>query len=286
MAQADQSKKSSPWGTLGRGALLSCLESATLGQPFEVWKTRMGRMRTESTMQSFNMIQKEQGVGGFWKGVGPKMFECSTKGAVLLFTAEGIKEGCDSLGLHAGVTGFIAGAGGGVAQTIVMGPSSFLVTAVVTGGPNQTVAGTFSTALKNHGIAGLYPGGMAVAFRQGSNWASRMGFNELMKPVFASYWHGDAKAKLTTSQEVVCGICAGIFSCWNHPFDVARIEGQARAISGEKALPMTGIIRAVHAEYGMAGLFQGIIPRCLFSINQTLFMITGAKILKEFMEKR
>ena len=38
----------------------------------------------------------------------------------------------------------------------------------------------------------------------------------------------------------------------------------------------------VHAEYGVRGLFQGIIPRALFSVNQTLFMITGAKILRDY----
>lgn len=80
---------------------------------------------------------------------------------------------------------------------------------------------------------------------------------------------------------MLCGISAGIFSLWNHPFDLARIEGQARAVAGESALSMTGILREVHRQYGVRGLFQGIIPRALFGINQTLFMITVAKILRE-----
>ena len=44
----------------------------------------------------------------------------------------------------------------------------------------------------------------------------------------------------------------------NHPFDVARVEGQARAISGEAQLSMVAVLRHVHAEYGMRGLFQGV----------------------------
>lgn len=40
------------------GGLLQCVEAATLGMPFEVWKTRMGRFRNESTIESFRNLQK------------------------------------------------------------------------------------------------------------------------------------------------------------------------------------------------------------------------------------
>jgi len=46
-------------------------------------------------------------------------------------------------------------------------------------------------------------------------------------------------------------------------------------------MSMFAVLRHVHAEYGMRGLFQGILPRMGFGINQTLFMITGAKLLRE-----
>mmetsp|Transcript_1558 Transcript_1558/g.3311 ORF Transcript_1558/g.3311 Transcript_1558/m.3311 type:complete len:87 (+) Transcript_1558:1271-1531(+) len=35
------------------GAVLQCLEAASLGMPFEVWKTRMGRFRNENTFTAF-----------------------------------------------------------------------------------------------------------------------------------------------------------------------------------------------------------------------------------------
>ena len=31
------------------------------------------------------------------------------------------------------------------------------------------------------GIAGFYPGGIAIAFRQATNWASRQGFTEIVR---------------------------------------------------------------------------------------------------------
>ncbi len=40
-----------------------CLEAITLGMPFEVWKTRMGRFRNESTIQAFRGVY-ESGGGG------------------------------------------------------------------------------------------------------------------------------------------------------------------------------------------------------------------------------
>ena len=51
-------------------------------------------------------------------------------------------------------------------------------------------------------------------------------------------------------------MCGGILSCWNHPFEVARIEMQARAFAGENSLSIVGVFRNVYAEYGVQGLFQ------------------------------
>ena len=79
---------------LGSGAVLQCLEALTLGMPFEVWKTRMGRYRGETTPQAFVNVYKNggggmKGVMSFWAGLGPKMVESATKGGVLLLSKEG-----------------------------------------------------------------------------------------------------------------------------------------------------------------------------------------------------
>ena len=38
---------------------MQCVEAATLGLPFEVWKTHMGTYRNETTMQAFNNVYKQ-----------------------------------------------------------------------------------------------------------------------------------------------------------------------------------------------------------------------------------
>ena len=44
-------------------AATRCMEAITLGMPFEVWKTRMGRFRNETTLQAFKGVY-ETGGGG------------------------------------------------------------------------------------------------------------------------------------------------------------------------------------------------------------------------------
>jgi len=70
-------------------------------------------------------------------------------------------------------------------------------------------------------------------------------------------------------------------SCWNHPFEVARIEAQARADQGQSKLNMLRIMQMVVKENGVKGLFQGIVPRWGLGVWQTLFMVTGPKLVKD-----
>jgi hypothetical protein len=270
---------------LANGAFLQCAEAATLGMPFEVWKTRMGRFRNEGTMEAFVNVYKRGGVAGFWQGTSAKMVESASKGAVLLFAKEGLLNVCQGAGLSPFVSGLLAGAGAGVAQTTVMGPCTFVVTAMVTSqGKEVNVAKLLSTTLKEKGIVGLYPGGTAIAFRQASNWASRQGFTEFFRTKIAQLKYGDPKAKLTKWDEASSGILGGAFSTWNQPFEVARIQMQAAAAAGEKELPgMAKVMVNIVKDQGPLGLFKGIVPRIGLGVWQTLFMVTGAKVLKEWM---
>lgn len=92
-----------------------------------------------------------------------------------------------------------------------------------------------------------------------------------------------AKAKLTVGDEVAAGICGGALSCWNHPFEVARIEAQARAVANEGKLGMMSILGLVYRQNGAAGLFKGVIPRIGLGIWQTTFMVTGANLIREYV---
>lgn len=278
-----QSKK---WKDARNGAVLQCVEAATLGMPLEVWKTRMGRFRNENTAEAFVNVYRRAGGGlagvrAFWAGTSAKMVESASKGAVLMFSKEMIKDSCLAMGMGAAAAGFVAGAGGGVCQVTVMGPCTFLVTSVVNGQKGVSLSTHVASTWRSKGLVGFYPGGVAIAWRQATNWASRQGFTDLARAQIAQRVHGSRTAKLSVREEVAAGIAGGLLSSWNHPFEVARIEAQSRAAAGEPKLGMTAILRHVYAEHGVAGLFKGVIPRIGLGIWQTLFMVTGANLIRE-----
>ena len=137
-----------------------------------------------------------------------------------------------------------------------------------------------------------------------------------MRERFKLWFHGDSNAKLTVAEEAWSGIIGGALACWNPPFEVARIEMQAAANAGEPPRSMVqvggwvqfvgGCVRVTcvysnmshdalfayaHPQVfqgivkteGVQGLFKGIIPRIGLGIWQTLFMVTGAKLLKQYL---
>lgn len=270
------------------GAILQMAEAATLGLPFEVWKTRMGRFRNEGNLTAFKNVYSSAGGGfngvrAFWAGFSPKMVESATKGAVLMVAKEGLKDVANSAGVDPFLGAILAGAGGGVCQVVVMGPCTYLVTAAVTGTKTGDTPKSTATLVRDTyaraGIRGFYPGGSAIAFRQATNWASRQGLTEGVRITYRRQRYGDKDAKLSPNEEIMCGVMGGALSCWNHPFEVARIEMQARANAGEPPLSMLGVFRMVTQEHGAAGLFKGVLPRIGLGIWQTLFMVSSVHII-------
>jgi len=267
------------------GAVLQCAEAATLGMPFEVWKTRMGRFRSESTAEAFVNIYKRAGIGGFWQGLSPKLVESGSKGGILLFAKEAILNSMLKAGQNEVLSGVVAGAGAGVCQTTVMGPCTFIVTAMVTGGDkNMSVGNKIKETWTKNGLKGFYPGGTAIAFRQATNWASRQGITEAIRKRIKIQRHGSADAKLSNGEEAFSGLLGGMLSTWNQPFEVARIQMQAAASEGEPKVSMIKTFQNIVKEYGPQGLFKGIIPRMGLGAWQTLFMVTGAKVLRPYLE--
>jgi len=271
---------------LVKGAVLHCLEAATLGLPFEVWKTQMGRFRSESTFQSLKTIYKKGGIKAFYKGLSPKLIESGTKGAVLLFSKDAMLRSLKAAGCEPTLAGLLAGAGGGVCQTSVIGPCTYLVTAVVTGDGSKSMSKIIADTYKAGGISAFYSGSSAVAFRQGTNWASRQGFSDGISKAIKIYFHGNPDAKLTSAQFVAAGIIAGVLSVWNQPFEVARIEMQASANDGAKSRSMFQVWKDIVNEIGLGGLYRGIIPRIFISVWQTLWMVVFAGFLDDWLASR
>lgn len=91
--------------------------------------------------------------------------------------------------------------------------------------------------------------------------------------------YGDEKHKLTKGDEAICGVIGGTLASWNTPFEVARVEMQARANAGQSSLGLRQVLSMVYKEHGVPGLFQGILPRIGLNVWQTLFMVTLVHIV-------
>mmetsp|Transcript_19292 Transcript_19292/g.65366 ORF Transcript_19292/g.65366 Transcript_19292/m.65366 type:complete len:284 (+) Transcript_19292:169-1020(+) len=273
------SSQTSAWD-LVIGGVLHCFEAATLGLPLEVWKTRQGRFRDERALESFRNVYREGGgAKAFWAGFSPKLVEASLKGSVLLFSKELLSDGMRYAGAGETLTGFVAGFGGGVAQTIVIAPCAFFVTAAVTGG-GKTMMDTARDIYGRKGVLGFYEGASAIAARQGSNWAMRQGFTDAARHRMRLLVHGREDAKLSIAQDSVCSMIGGTLATCNQPFEVARIEAQSAAVAGEPSRGLVGTMQLIVRQNGVAGLFKGLIPRIGLGIWQTLIMVTGSKIVK------
>lgn len=267
---------------LVKGGVLQCMEAITVGMPFEVWKTRMGSYRNESTIQSFRNIYKEGGVGRFWVGWQPKLVESFLKGGILLFAKDGIIRFSKTVGLSDVLAGLVGGFGGGVAQVVVLGPCTYLVTAAVAGDKNMSLGQRISDTFSKRGISGFYQGGTALMLRQGSNWASRQGITDFVRNQFKNNHKDPKNAKLSVTEEALSGIVGGALSTWNQPFEVMRIEAQAAAAKGMAPKNIFETTSSIVKENGVSGLFKGIIPRCGLCVGQTLFMVTLPYILKSY----
>jgi hypothetical protein len=170
-----------------------------------------------------------------------------------------------------------------------MGPCTYLITASVAGasaaggqmGTIDRIKNTYAT----QGINGFYKGGAALMLRQGSNWASRQGLTDFARQQMRELRcrdGGDSKTyRLSKVDETIAGTIGGMLSAWNQPFEVMRIDAQARAARGLPSRNLFQTAAAIVSENGALGLFQGIIPRMGLCVGQTLFMVTVPYILKD-----
>jgi len=235
------------------------------------------------------------------------MIEGLFSGGVLLAAKEGLHNVLTNvaspiitksvgLTLPPSVIGFVSGAGGGCAQSLVMGPTSFIVTACVSamnnnddneGDDESTPVSAIEVAkrvVRERGIGGLYRGSSAVAVRQATNWASRQGFTEFVRPRIpvGGVWG-----------ELIAGCVGGTLSAWNTPFEVARIESQSGIMvamgkdnSGggddgrQKGKSLVGTMCSIVEERGVGGLYVGLVPRAAQSCYQTIFLVCVPRLLQ------
>lgn len=263
------------------GGVLQMVEAATLGMPLEVWKTQqissLRREKIETFTESFGALW-QQGLAKFYKGTSAKLIESGAKGGVLVYSSQAILDIMEKSGFerNGGTAGLVSGFFGGVSQTVVMSPLTYIITFK---NNNPQFAGGSIAILQQAGIKGMYGSAPAMAMRQGSNWALRASLAGGITKQYRS-WKGE---DLNKPERVMCGLLGGMVACVNQPTEVLRVVVQARQASGETGVTTRNTASLVYKKYGFAGFYTGIIPRMGLSAWQTLFMVTGAGLLREWL---
>jgi hypothetical protein len=70
------------------------------------------------------------------------------------------------------------------------------------------------------GLGGLYKGVNAVALRQMTTWASRIGITRLNESVIRRTLGKSENSPLSVPQKIFSSCVGGAISCWNQPFEV------------------------------------------------------------------
>ncbi|KAG8345383.1 putative carrier protein [Trypanosoma vivax] len=262
------------------GAVLQCTEALTLGMPFEVWKTQhisdLSKGKWGRASSSFVSLWRG-GIGRFYHGTSAKLVEAALKGSILLFGTNLTLDLEPMIGLdpESAVGGMFAGFCGGVSQTVVMSPMTYVVT-YKNRFPQYSSMGTLAV-LRGAGIRNTFGSAPAMAGRQGTNWALRWLF---AVSITNKYKEVVGRKKLMPIEELLCGIAGGVFGCVNQPFEVLRVLQQARRVSGDKTANTRNCAKLVYKEYGWRGFYCGLIPRMCLSAWQTMFMVSIAGIIK------
>jgi len=286
---------------LARGSALKMIADLGGGLPFEVWKSsvvmehinankssKQQQQQQKPPSNDFLILQRilnsDRGIAALWSGCSARMVEGFFSGAVLLTAKEALRKSFakpipfvfgGTKTLPPNIAGFLSGAGGGAAQAIIMAPCSLLVTATAANG--GSVWDAAKDVWCNHGLRGVYRGSSAVAARQATNWASRQGFTELIRPRIGISGIGG---------EILAGCLGGTLSAWNTPFEVARIESQSNSFSkhssdedGSNDEGLFGTMSGIVERRGIGGLYTGLIPRIGQACYQTVFLVTIPRIL-------
>lgn len=92
--------------------------------------------------------------------------------------------------------------------------------------PGVRLPGTmevFLGILRKEGIRGVNRGVNAVALRQISGWASRIGIARFAEGQIRTLKSKPADAKLSIWEKMAASTIGGALSCWNQPFEVSKL---------------------------------------------------------------
>ncbi|OQR83912.1 hypothetical protein ACHHYP_14144 [Achlya hypogyna] len=264
----EERKVSKTMKTIG-GMAGGFVEACAL-QPLDTVKTRLQLSGTkDGAIKIGRTIVAEEGVAALYKGLSPFIAHLVIKYA-LRFSTNEFYRGllADKDGKVSKVGGFVAGAGAGITEAVmIVTPFEVVKTRLQQqkGLTNLKYKGPVhaaQTIFKEEGAAALWKGCVPTMTRQGLNQCFLFGSYDMLK---SAMWGLSRDDKISSHQALVTGMVAGMLGpCFNTPVDVAKTRLMAQANKIGEAARYNGMIhcmKTVYKEEGAGALYRGLIPR-------------------------
>lgn len=252
----------------------------------------MAANRNDTLRDALRRLYTSRGISAFWQGLMPwAWIEATTKGGVLLFSQNEIKNYTRNAGLGPLAASALGGIGGGICQAYTtMGFCTFMKTVEVT--RTKSAKGSYPSSVavardifQKEGVLGMYKGVNAVALRQATNWGSRFGFSRVVESLIRGK---DKDRKLGKVERLLSSAIGGGLACWNQPIEVIRVEMQsmAKADDRPKSLSIGSTARYIHEKNGIRGFYRGVTPRIGLSVYLTSVMVFGGDEVNQWLNLR
>ncbi|KAF2623199.1 mitochondrial DNA replication protein [Macroventuria anomochaeta] len=285
-------RKQISWRNLLVGAGMNIFQVTSLGQPMENMKTYVSANRNATLGEAGRALLARGLIRGFYQGLIPwAWLEASTKGAILILTSTEVSyHSTHSFGLGPAVGATLGGVAGGAAQSyLTMGMTTCMKTVEVTrsktamaGGKVPGTLETFFGIIRTQGIRGVNKGVNAVALRQITGWASRMGISKAAEIPIRKLRGKSESDKLVIGEKIVASTIGGALSCWNQPFEVIRVDMQAVKATQSATKPtMLSTARLIWQDNGLRGFFRGVVPRIGVASWATICMVGLGDTVRE-----
>eukprot|EP01134_Creolimax_fragrantissima_P005243 CFRG5243T1 len=258
---------------------LGGMAGITVGQPFEVLKTRMQARRSpyKNSLQCLKMTVREEGVRALWKGLGPPLSGVALYQAICFASYEATKTALKQSNLINEPQSIVlmAGLASGCATTVVTTPTDLIkIQMQLDRGTGQAkrYPNMFSCLrhiVRRDGLRGLYRGYMVCLARDApSTLAYFMAYEE------TKYFLAKHNVNEHTATFIAGGM-AGLLS-WGCiiPIDRMKTQIQATASHGSN-LSILGCAASIVREEGAKGFFRGggqLLLRA-FPVNAVTFLV-------------
>lgn len=263
------------------------VELAACGPEVSVCVAEETSMRTFSgTWEGLVKISKAEGVSSLWRGLSPTLFMAIPSTVIYFVGYEQLRSLVDA---DAAWAPLLCGGIARTASATVIGPLELLRTRLQgVQARGKTASETFREVVrgiranvKSDGARSLWRGLSLTLWRD--------------VPFSALYWLGYERVKLLAQARTdspflqsfaAGGISGTIAALATTPFDVAKTRKQVLEHDARLNLSTPALLKRIHAQDGLQGLWRGTIPRCLKVAPACAIMISSYELGKRFFGQR